>query len=276
MLGNRPVVCITIFMIGFTTLSARPLASSVPDSPPGRITGVVNRIEGERVMPVAGVRVFFSSVGEPRQEFESVTDANGTYAVDIPRGVYHEWIEWFGDCPKIRRAVFEIAPAERVKFDFLVIACPIIDTEGFEVPLEESGSGRLSTRGRNENQMDIPLVNQRGGYQDQLFPANDKRWPEIVISFGKYDNGPTQTTYFSLEDQAIRNPPAGRIIVSALPVTITLEHYTVRASTVVLTKRTMTFVARGDVWVSDGVHARKGGLARISFASGIPKIKLKH
>lgn len=273
-------LCSMLFVIGVTASSTHLSATSydVSVSSSGTITGVVNRVEGDRLVPVSGAKLFFSSVGNPERNYESATDTNGTYMVELPSGAYHEWLQWFGECPKIRRAEFKVASAEHLKFDFLVVACSIVDTERFEVPLEESGSGQLPARAASlESQMDVPLANQKGGYEEQLFPANDEQWPEIVISFGKYDNGPSQTTYFSLETQIVKNRSTGQMVLpKPLPVTITIGHYTVRASNVVLTKKTMTFEAQGNVSVSDGVHTREGSSATITFAGGVPKVKLGH
>lgn len=268
-------LCSMLFVVYVTATSALtgPCDVSVPSV--GRITGVVNRIEGNRVVPVSGAKVFFSSVGEPQREYESATDNKGIYVVDLPSGSYREWLQWFGECPKIRRAVFKLVAAEHLKFDFLVVACSIVDTERFEVPLEEPSSGHSPPTLSLESQMDVPLAQQKGGYQEQLFPAIDRQRPEIIISFGKYDNEPNQTTYFSLENQVVKNlstRPA--ILPKPLPVTITVDHYTVRASNVVLSKKTMIFEARGDVSVSDGVNTRQGNSATLTFPAGIPKVEL--
>jgi len=272
------MLCSIFFAVYITAASEHSLAKQGDDRVPslGEITGVVNRIKGDSIVPVSGAKLFFSSIGSPQRESESVTNKDGKYVAKLPSGSYHEWVEWFGDCPKIRRAGFDLAPAEHFKFDFIVVACPIVDTERIEVPFQGSGSRDASSLPPEpEGRMDVPLAKQRGGYQEQLFPANSGQWPEIIISFGKYDNEPSRTTYFSLTNQIVKNlSPRPTIVPRPLPVTITVDRYTLRASDVVLTKKAMTFELRGEVSISDGVYTQQGSSATLSFPGGKPKVEL--
>jgi hypothetical protein len=123
--------------------------------------------------------------------------------------------------------------------------------------------------------MNIPLTEQTEKYQEQLIPAERNRWPEIVVSFGKYDNQVDEIRYFPLHQLLINpfNIPDPPIPLS-LPVTITVDRYTLRASSVILDKRKMVFKASGQVSLSDGTLTTNAESVTLSFSGGEPKIEI--
>jgi hypothetical protein len=123
--------------------------------------------------------------------------------------------------------------------------------------------------------MNVPLTEQTEKYQEQLIPSKRNRWPEIIVSFGKYDNRVDKVRYFPLHQKvvnpfAIPNPP----IPLSLPVTITVDRYTLRASSVILDKGKMVFMTSGQVSISDGTITTNAKSAALSFSGGEPKIEI--
>jgi hypothetical protein len=57
-------------------------------------------------------------------------------------------------------------------------------------------------------------------------------------------------------------------------VTITVDRFTLRASSVILDKRKMVFKASGQVSLSDGMHTTNARSATLFFLDGEPKVKV--
>lgn len=91
----------------------------------------------------------------------------------------------------------------------------------------------------------------------------------MLVSFGKYDNQGCHITYFSLDNEVVKNlSPGVKRLGMSLPVTITVDKYTVRASTVVLDRKAMIFIVPGKVTVSDGTATVEGKSAILAFPNG--------
>jgi len=190
----------------------------------------------------------------------------------LPPGTYGLRIFWTdGGCSVVRRASFELPSGRHFVFDFLVIRCPLFEPAREEILSEEEASARL----KKSNPMAIPFDKQVEHYQEELFPAEPGRRPEIVVSFGKYRNRPDEIRYFPLhqvlaDHSTVTSPP-----LPGLPVIVTVDRYTLRASEVVLDKKTMVFTAKGGLSVSDGQHNSTGTSATLSFSGGLPRLDIE-
>jgi hypothetical protein len=66
---------------------------------------------------------------------------------------------------------------------------------GDSVPVKSEGA----------NSMNVPLAKQTEKYQEQLIPARRDHWPEIIVSFGKYDNQVDEIRYFPVQQVVINS-----------------------------------------------------------------------
>jgi hypothetical protein len=251
------------------------LTAGASQSVAGGVDGTVRVIVGDQAVPVAGARVEARNVSNEYDEYEAATDKAGRYTMDLPPGTYGMRLAWMGgECSIVRRASFGLSASERLAFDFFVMRCPIID-RAMKIPLEEQ-EAKESPRSQNANSMEVPFAKQAEKYQEQVIPPERHRWPEIIVSFGKYDNQIDEILYFPLHQLGSKHPPIppapGTL---SLPVTVTVDRYTLRASNVVLDKKTMVITAKGEVSVSDGKHNSTGTSATLSFPAGLPKLEIK-
>lgn len=241
----------------------------------GSVGGTVTLIIGDHTVPVSRARLELWGGSEENGEYQAVTDGAGKYMIDLPQGTYNMRLEWMGgDCSEIRRAPFRLSAGKRLTLDFLVLQCPISDPLIGKMPFEQEA--KQSVRPQGTNPMNVPVTEQTEKYQEQFIPAERNRWPEIIISFGKYDNQDSETRYFPLHQVlinpfAIPDPP----IPLSLPVTITVDRYTLRALGVVLDKKTMVFKAKGEASISDGRTTSTGSSATLVFSHGQPKLEIK-
>jgi Carboxypeptidase regulatory-like domain len=241
----------------------------------GSVKGTVNLVWGDRIVPVAGARLELMRISDEGGEYQDTTDATGRYTIALPPGTYNMRLEWMGgDCAEINRASFRLDAGAHLTFDFLVMQCPISDPVISRVLIEEQA--KKSTKPQGTNPMNVPMPEQTEKYQEQLIPAERNRWPEMIVSFGKYDNQVDEIRYFP-RHQVIMNPFAvpDPPIPLSLPVIITVDRYTLRASHVVLNKKTMVFKAKGEVSISDGKTTNTGTSAKLSFSNGLPRLEIK-
>jgi len=241
---------------------------------PGSVGGTVQVVWGLKTFPVAGARLELKRISDQGGEYQATTDTTGRYTIDLPQGTYKMLLSWMGaECSEINRASFRLDPGAHLTFDFLVMQCPIIDRIIRKVPIEEEA--KTSVRPQGTNPMNVPLTGQTEKYQEQLIPAERNRWPEIIVSFGKYDNRVDEIRYFPLHQLLINpfNIPDPPIPLS-LPVTITVDRYTLRASSVILDKKKMVFKASGEVSLSDGTLTTNAETVTLSFSGGEPKIEI--
>lgn len=243
----------------------------------GSIDGKVDLVLGEHTVPVSGARLELMSISDEGGKYQAETDDNGRYTVDLPRGTYKMLLSWAGgDCAEIHRAPFRLDAASHLTLDFLVMQCPSSEPIWKYLPPEEAKKEAEKYRKSHEtNPMNVPLNEQTENYQEQVIPAENNRWPDIVLSFGKYDNRAEEIRYFPLHQLLLNpfhipNPPTPL----SLPVTITVDRYTLRASSVILEKRRMVFKANGQVLISDGTHETNARSATLFFSDGEPKIKV--
>jgi hypothetical protein len=264
------IACI-IIVLGLPELCAHSSGLAT-----GSVGGTVTLIIGDHTVPVSRARLELWGGAEEDGEHLAVTDGAGKYMIDLPPGTYNMRLAWMGgDCSEIRRAPFRLSAGTRLTLDFLVLRCPISDPIISKMPFEQEAKQPVSPQGTNP--MNVPRTEQTEKYQEQLIPAERHRWPEIVVSFGKYDNQVNEIRYFPLHQVlinpfAIPDPP----IPLSLPVTITVDRYTLRALGGVLDKKKMVFKAKGEVSVSDGRTTRKGTSAMLSFSRGLPRVEIEH
>jgi hypothetical protein len=241
----------------------------------GSVSGAVKLVRDLQTVPLAGSRLELMRVSDEGGWYRAVTDGAGRYTIDLPPGTYKMLLAWMGgdDCSEISRASFRLDAGEHLTFDFLVMRCQMSEPVIMRSPPAEQP--KKNGRSQETNPMNVPLTAQAEKYQEQFIPAERNRWPEIVVSFGKYDNQVDKTRYFPLHQMvmnpfAIPNPP----IPLSLPVTITVDRYTLRASSVILEKGKMVFKASGQVSLSDGTLTTNAESATLSFSGGEPKIEI--
>lgn len=245
-------------------------ARATGQSPTGGVSGTIRLIMGDHTVPLVGGRLEVSYVAPNNDKHEAVTDKNGQYAVDLPEGTYKMHLFWQGgDCSIVRRPPFRLSAGEHLNFDFVIMHCPY--TEGkSEVPYEEGNDSGFKS-------MNVPFTRQGRRYSEQLIPAERDHWPEIIVSFGKYDNQVDEIRYFPMYQRAGKAAPAtAPILALGLPVTVTVDRYTLQAMEVVLDNKAMVFTAKSNVLISDGKSSRMGNYATLSFSAGQPRLKMEH
>lgn len=261
--GSNPVFLSVIWLSVFGLF-----ATASAESPAG-VSGTIRRIVTDHTVPLVGARVVVSSASDDHNVHDAVTDKDGRYTIDVPEGTYKMHFFWQdGDCSIVRRPPFRLNAGEHLNFDFVIMHCPNTEVRS-EVPYEESNGGGFES-------MNVPFNKQGQRYLEQLIPAERDRWPEIIVSFGKYDNQADEIRYFAMH-QRFPNVPATTAPLSAsLPVKVAVDRYTVEAPEVILDKKTMVFTAKGTVFISDGQSGRIGSYATLSFQAGQPKLKMEH
>jgi len=262
---NRPVLSAMIFL-GLSGL----LAIATPQSPTEGISGRIQLIMGDHTVPLVHARVTVSNVSNDHGEHEAATDKDGQYTVDLPEGTYKMQFVWpDGDCSIVRRPPFRLGAGEHLNFDFVIMYCPNTEVKS-EVPRDEGNKDGF-------RRMNVPFTRQGRRYLEQIIPAEPGRWPEIIVSFGKYDNQVDEIRYFPMYQRVVKDAPATLPVLPLnLPVTVTVDRYTLQAMEVVLDKKTMVFTAKSVVFISDGKSGKMGNYATLSFSAGQPKLKMEH
>lgn len=246
------------------------VGTATPQSPTGSISGTIRLIVGYQVVPLVGARIVVSDVSNDHDEHETVTDKAGEYTVDLPEGTYKMHFAWVdGGCSVVRRAPFRLGAGEHFTFDFLTMHCVSMEAKS-EVPREGEKIEALS------NAMNVPFAKQGRRYLEQLILAERDRWPEIVVSFGKYDNRVDEIRYFPMCQGVRMDSATAAPLLLSLPVTVTVDRYTLQAMEVVLDKKDMVFTAKGTVFISDGKSGRMGNYATLRFSSGQVVLRMEH
>jgi hypothetical protein len=273
---GESVRSVEIYLIIWLFLS-RLCFATTPQWPFTGARGTVKRIFGYGTVPVVGARLSAFDPTDERQVYEAVTDEAGEYALPLPSGTYILSLHWFaGDCSVIRRASFELRSDEHLNLDFIVLTCPITErTRAVVVPLWHAGDENSLESASPAQGMDVPLAEQRERYQEQVITGKAGKWPEIVVSFGKYDNHGNGVRYYPLHQVVINHTSRPILPPMSLPVTLTVDRYTLRASNIVLNKKRMVFTAHGAVTFSDGATTAGGSSATLSFFAGRPHVKIK-
>ncbi len=266
------VMVLVTFWLGISYCYAAEPSGSVTAG----IGGVIKLIIGDHIVPVKGARIEVAPVLEQRDKYDSVTDETGKYTLEFPQGTYSISLFWMGgECSKIRRASVSLKAGEHLDFDFLVMSCP--DIVPIKAQIQFEGASINESVQLITEAMNIPFSKQTEKYQERAISAQRGHWPEIIVSFGKYDNRVDEILFFPLHQVVINRPTiTPPPIPLSLPVTITVDRYTLRGSEVVWDKKTMTFRAKGEVSVSDGKQNITGASATLSFPVGLPKLEIDH
>jgi hypothetical protein len=240
------------------------------------VGGSVRGVRGLQTFAVAGARIKLMRISDEGGEYNAVTDSTGRYDLGLPLGTYRMTLAWMGgDCSEIHRAPFRVDPGVQLTLDFLVMQCAITDPvimRGPEGALVKQAVAPLET-----TSMNVPLAEQTEKYREQTIKAEEHRWPEITVSFGKYENQVDTTRYFPLHQVVVNRPTNSPPPVPLnVPVTVTVDRYTLRASEMVLDKKLMIFRADGDVSISDGTHYNTSNSATLSFSGGLPQMEIGH
>jgi len=245
------------------------LATATSEPPIGGVSGTIRLILNDHTVPLVDARVVVSDVSNEHDEHEAVTDKAGQYTIELSEGTYKMHFFWRdSDCSTVRRAPFTLSAGEHLTFDFIIMHCPNSEVKP-EVPYEEGDGGGFKS-------MNLPFARQGRRYLEQLIPAERDHRPEIIVSFGKYDNQVDEIRYFPMYQAARNGSAASAPLALTLPVTVTVDRYTLQALEVVLNKKTMVFTAKGHVFISDGKSGRMGNYATLSFSAGQPILKMEH
>jgi hypothetical protein len=253
---NRPILFAAIWL----SLSAS-VATAAPQTPTSGVSGTIRLIMNDQVVPLVGARVKVKNASDDRDEHEAMTDAAGHYAIDLPEGTYKLSFAWVdGGCSNERRAPFRLGRSEHLTFDFLTMHCVSIERARTET---------------SSSLMNLPFAEQGRRYLEQLIPAKPDRWPEIIVSFGKYDNQVNEIRYLPMNQGVRVGQATAAPLLLSLPVIVTVDRYTLQAMEVVLNKKTMVFTAKGHVFISDGKSGKMGNYATLSFSNGQPSVTMK-
>jgi len=246
-----------------------PVATAAPQTPTGSVSGTIMLITGDHTVPLTDARVVVSDVSNAQDEHEDLADKNGQYTIDLPAGTYKMHFFWRdGDCSVARRPPFKLNAGEHLTFDFVTMHCPNSEVKP-EVPYEEGTRSGFRS-------MDIPFARQGHRHLEQLIPAESGHWPEIIVSFGKYDNQVGEIRYFPTNQGVGMGPVTTAPLLLSLPVIVAVDRYTLQAMEVVLNKKTMVFTAKGHVFISDAKSGKMGNYATLSFSAGQPTLKMEH
>ena len=260
---NRPILSAVICL----SLSGL-LAAATPQPPAGGVGGTIRLIMGDRVVPLVDAKVTVSNAFNDHDAHEAVTDKAGQYTVDLPEGTYKMHFFWHdGDCSIGRRPPFRLVAGEHLNFDFVTTHCPNTEVKA-EVPYEVANRDGFKA-------MTVPFARQGRRHLEQLIPAERDHWPEIIVSFGKYDNQPDEIRYFPLLHGVGIGPATTAPLLLSLPVTVMVDRYTLQALELVLDKKAMVFTAKGHVFISDGKSGKMGNYATLSFSAGQPVLKME-
>jgi len=259
---NRPI----LFAVIWLSLSG-PLATATSQSPTGSVSGTIRLIVGDHTVPLTDARVVVTDVSNVQDEHEDLADKNGQYTIDLPEGTYKMHFFWRdGDCSVGRRPPFKLSAGEHLTFDFVTMHCPNSEVKP-EVPYDEGNRGGFKA-------MNIPFARQGHRHLEQLILDEPGHWPEIIVSFGKYDNQVDEIRYFPTYQGVGIGPASTAPLLLSLPVTVTVDRYTLQAMEIVL--KAMVFTAKGHVFISDGKSGKMGNYATLSFSDGQPILKLEH
>lgn len=224
------------------------------------IKGEITQTTGLRWLISPNVEIVF--LGSKGQTFKTSSDEDGRYAILLPADTYKIRLSWSGLCSE-RRAGFDLNPGDRLILDFMIVRCGVVDSES-TVPAHVAVSEPLLVL------PDTPIAQQISRFQQQIFQAQGNR-PEVMISFGKFEKQPEHITYFPFQPN-VKNRTSKPLELQPLPVIVTVQKLTIRALSVILDPKTMTFEARDHVTISDGRGTRPVSAITLSFPGGSPKI----
>ena len=206
------------------------------------ISGVAKDSKGGTV---AGVKVVFEGKGK---SWETSTDDQGAYSIELPVGIYKARAEsnWFSPA---RRPAFRVQPGVPVKLDFLLEAYSI-------VTFASIANGKYKER---EERL-APFKEETISLKEVPF--------ELLVRFGQRTRGRPRGTILykrrSTEDAEF------------LPVLVMYDVLTLKANKVKLDLHHRRLTAEGNVLVYDNGNIDFGASALVEFKSGRPYVTLRH
>lgn len=136
----------------------------------------------------------------------------------------------------VQRPPFRILAGERLAFTFILVPCAS-DGPSFE-------------------------------YHEESIPADSATGrPEVRITFGDHSATESGEAYKSFIPQHSQVP---------FLATLAVDAYTVRATTIILHREPVYFVAEGAVEVSDGHTSELAEKVKLSFRRGVPVLETEH
>ncbi len=266
---GRPVVKLLVA----TGASVKGVDFGVFASPSsGTVTGIVEAVQGQAVLPEMGARLVFSGEGKEK-EYETEAGNDGRYEIFLPAPDVYRVKMALGNC-YLSRSAFHLKPGEKLEFRFVGVNCPHIEWSTSNIPLQ---TNRLLLPPEIPPFCtfpdDLPVW-----YREKRFEADpSSHRPEIVLSFGRCEQSPRGVIYFGVDPSRFPGPlprPTGDLL---LPVAITTETFTIRADQVKWPGKGVAFYASGNVTVEDGKgHVAHAQSATLGFTKGRPIIKTQN
>lgn len=183
----------------------------------GQVSGTVADINGA---VVAGAKVIFESEQGTR-ETNSIED--GSYTISLPAGVYRTTVKakWF--CSVVRPA-FRVQPSALIRFDFVLVACPIVNSI-------------IAKDGQYEGETDRPeppfkeeVVRLKSGF-------------DLLIRFGAREE--------NRNDSLVQYRAARIDNARHLPATAMSDLLTISADSITLDRKRYRLIAEGHVAIDD-------------------------
>lgn len=205
----------------------------------GEVSGTIADINGA---VVAGAKVIFESEQGTR-ETNSIED--GSYTISLPVGVYRTTVtaKWF--CSVVRPA-FRVQPSASLRFDFVLVACPIVDSI-------------ITKDGQYNGETDRP----KPPFKEEVIRL--KSGLDLLIRFGAREE---KRIGGLVHYRATRIDNAGD-----LPATAMSDLLTISADSITLDRKRCRLIAEGHVAIDDSKKRVYAMRAEIEFKKS-PVVKL--
>jgi hypothetical protein len=188
-----------------------------------KIVGRVESLDFGKAVRIGEAKVSFS--GPNGLNVTTTTSERGEYTATLPRASHYTvTVTATGFCT-VHRPQFTPATASHLRFDFTITAkCP----------------GDVVVAGDPELYYETSIP----AYFEESIPLKKPAESSLIISFGKRTKFAHRIEYASL--------PVGDSKGLALPVTLAIGTYTIRAQHAELDRDSELLLARGEVLISDG------------------------
>lgn len=205
----------------------------------GEVSGTVTDINGA---VVAGAKVIFESE-QGMRETNSLED--GSYTINLPAGVYRTTVKgkWF--CSIVRPA-FRVQPSASLRFDFVLVGCPIVNSIIVKDGQYEGETDRPAPPFKEE------VVRLKSGF-------------DLLIRYGAREE---KRNLGLVQYLAARIDNAGD-----LPATAMSDLLTISADSMTLDRKRCRLIAEGHVAIDDSKKRVYAMRAEIEFKKS-PVIKL--
>jgi hypothetical protein len=230
-----------LFLAANVMPSAPRHKSSPTAQATGQLSGTVTDINGARI---ADAKVAIEGDGTIR----TVTTAqDGTYEVDLTRGIYRIRVSSPGFCPT-RRAAFRFQSSTAVTFNFTLVVCALEN-----VLIGENGK-YIGEKDRYRMPFKEEVLPVKSA---SVFPLN------LLIQYGE-----------RLKDKNVIQYKGFKIDSKCLGVIVTYNLLTIQADKVRFDKQTLKLEAEDNVIVEDGKQCSRAKKAEVDFNGREPIIRL--